>query len=960
MLRWLAAIVVAVSLSASHSAYALGLGEITTRSALNEPLQAEISLLGATRDELTALEIRLASAETFERYGIDKPSYLNRLRFRVRGGDTPTVEITSSQPITEPFVTMLVEAVWPRGRLLREYTVLLDPPTYAAAAAAPAPAPVTRAAPTRSSNAGNVRRAPSSQSSAAAPLPLEGDQYRVQRRDTLWEIAERIQPDQSVSINQVMLAIYQANPQAFDGNINRLSAGAVLRLPTEQQLFSINRAAALEEVRRQNRDWQGGSGSLTLVPPDQDTSVGTTSGSATGASGGTATTAELEALRRELAEKERLIALRNEELARLQATLSNQDAAAVTTPEPVSTDDLFVDDPATEQPVSDDPLTEDEIFVEDDTAATAQDSATEVTEPEPVAQTPAPATRTPAVVTMNTPEPGLMDTILGNIWYLVGGGVVVILGLLALLARRRSSDSDPTGTWEALDAADLEDLDGTLAATGRLRELGAGRSVGDTARTPVSDSLDSTDTFEATAPVDKTEPPKVDVAEPAAEDDTGFNIEDTFSSDTAINLDQSDPLAEADFHMAYGLYDQAADLVKGALAIDSSDVKLKAKLCEIYFVWGNQDGFVAAAEDLKGSVPDNDAEWNKVVIMGQQIAPAHALFSGAVASSEGGELDLSFDGADADAGAIDSQISGDDNEGFGEVFDKVGDSGDTSDGGTVEQLADISGIDFEFDEASLAGDEPVVGTDPNDASGLDFQFDGESLEQGTVEQPIDITGGDMGAGDTAEMDVEDLDLNTGNADVSDTTGNISSDLLDATGVTSVLPDDFKVSLPEEEDPDATVLANTSSVDLEDTGTSEMLNVDSADAADATGIMPAAGGLGEADLDVADLTSELRVDDLGSDIDATAEQPAIDSSSTLFSEEVFVGDADSAADTGLNLAIDEDTAQTNVAEVGTKLDLARAYVDMGDPDGARSILEEVLTEGDDSQKAEAQSLLDGLS
>ncbi|MEL7374722.1 MAG: FimV/HubP family polar landmark protein, partial [Pseudomonadota bacterium] len=143
-------------------------------------------------------------------------------------------------------------------------------------------------------------------------------------------------------------------------------------------------------------------------------------------------------------------------------------------------------------------------------------------------------------------------------------------------------------------------------------------------------------------------------------------------------------------------------------------------------------------------------------------------------------------------------------------------------------------------------------------------------------------------------------------------------------------------------------------------TGEMPAFDETDAGDATAIRPA-GAIGDVDLDVADLTTELAVDDLG-DADATREQPQVDAGSTLFSEEVFAGDegVDPNADTGLNLAIDsEDTGNTNVAEVGTKLDLARAYVDMGDPDGARSILEEVLQEGDDEQKGEAQKLLDSL-
>ncbi|MFK8053100.1 MAG: FimV/HubP family polar landmark protein [Woeseiaceae bacterium] len=963
MFRWLAALVVVVGLSLGQNAYALGLGEITTRSALNEPMLAQIALLGATQEELSGLEVKLASAETFERYGIEKQTFLQELKFKIRGGAQPYVEVTSSQPISEPFVTMLIEAVWPRGRLLREYTVLLDPPTFKAPPAAAASQPATRAAQTRrpAANQGQIRR---SAPTTSAPS-ISGDQYQVQRNDTLWEIAKRIQPDNSVSINQVMVSIYQANPGAFGGNINRLNAGAVLNLPSEQSLVQINRSAALQEVRRQNQDWRGGDGgSLTLVAPDDDAGVGSASAGET-SSGSTVSAgnaAEVAALRRELQEKENQLRVRNEELARLEAALSARNADAGESTDPVSTQDLYGDtDPATEVV---DPATEEapavpdtgatDIFAED---PTVESDPVATAEPEePVVEEPAPS-RTPAVVTTTKPEPSLIEKLTGSIWTYVGAGVLAILGLLAFLAKRRSGESDPTGTWESLDSADLEDLDGTLAATGRLRELGSS-SGGDTIVTPEKPAVE--DPFESTSPVDATSRQEAfaatsageETAADAAEGSEPYSIEDTFSSDTAINFDQSDPLAEADFHMAYGLYDQAADLVKGALAVDGGDTKLKAKLCEIYFVWGNQDGFVEAAADLKASVPAGSGDWNKVVIMGQQIAPAHDLFSGEVAGSVDDGVDIALD---AETMLAEQLQEGEATGGFTEVFENAPTGSDS----TVEQpadLSDISGIDFEFDEASLTGDSATQDAPALDidSSGLDFQFDGESLDAGTVEQPIDVGEVIGQSSDTAEMALDDLDLDTGDSSV---------DLLEATGATSVLPDDFKVSLPD--DDDATILASSAAFDLDvdDTGTTEMPEFIGGDddANEATGIMPV-GTIGEVDMDVADLTSELRIDDIGdADGDATMEQPALDGSSTMFSEQVFGGDnaVDSAADTGLNLALD-DTGETNIAEVGTKLDLARAYVDMGDPDGARSILEEVLAEGDDDQRAEAEKLLGNLS
>lgn len=984
MHRWLAAVVCGLVLMMPQALHALGLGEITTRSALNEPMRAEIQLLGATRDELRSLEVRLAPVETFQRYGIDRPAFLSQIQFRVRA-DSAIIEVTSGQPITEPFVTLLVEVVWPRGRLLREYTMLLDPPTYVAPAEASAPAPTTRSSSqaTRSSGGAVQRQTQSRPSTAPAPrrAAFNGSSYEVQRNDTLWEIANRIRPA-GTDVNQMMVALYEANPSAFDGNINLLRAGAVLQVPTEDSLSSVTRSSALSEVRRQNQNWRGGTGSLTLVPPDEDARTGTVaSGSGASSSSGSGSSADDAALRAELAEAERQLAIRNQELARLRAQLEAQQAAEAAAGENSGSDaSAATEDSAAVGAVDDStapteteaPLygetTEDgaesEVFAETETTDAAGDSEG-TAEEEAVAEEPAaerPRAATPAVV-VPTEEPSLIEKLLGSIWTYVAAGAAIVLGILGIAVARRRGESDTTGTWEALDAADLEDLDGTLAATGRLRELDGNRGSGDTIRKPIDPKIDDTieDSMERTSPVDEVAPPPP--AAPTAPPEE-FNIEDTFSSDTAINLDQSDPLAEADFHMAYGLFDQAADLVNGALAIDSSDVGLKQKLCEIYFQWGKQDGFVEAAQNLKSSLADDDPAWNSVLIMGQQIAPAHELFSGAVVSGGAGDLDLSFDETRAiEQQDIDEALSPSTSESgqFDEVFNA------SDDGGTVEQLADMSGIDFEFDEEvaaeSAATDETAEAPISFDDDGLDFALDGlddapaETSGGGTIEQPVELDDFED-IDNTAERQGLDLDsmdvLDEGTEQLTETSGDVTAeigaDLLDATGVTSVLPDDFKVDLPSADgisDDAETLLASTSGTPLE-----ELADLASEDE---TNIMPLATEDSDMDLDVADLTSELRVDDLT----ASTQEHAIGSGdATLFSDEVFAGDADSAADTGLNLAL-EDTGETNIAEVGTKLDLARAYVDMGDPEGARSILKEVLTEGDEAQQEEARKLLESL-
>ena len=161
MSRSLSRISLVLVLLLSSEVWALGLGDIRMESALNEPLSARIELLSAAAEELDDLKIVMASADTFDRYGIDRPFFLQDIQFTiVRSGraDGNYVQVRSASPMAEPFLTFLVEASWSRGRLLREYTVFLDPPTFAPPAADTAPAVQ---APTRTepSDSGRIERA---------------------------------------------------------------------------------------------------------------------------------------------------------------------------------------------------------------------------------------------------------------------------------------------------------------------------------------------------------------------------------------------------------------------------------------------------------------------------------------------------------------------------------------------------------------------------------------------------------------------------------------------------------------------------------------------------------------------------------------------------------------------------------------------------------------------------------
>src|SRR5690606_31747806 len=279
-IRKLVLAITAASALSTGVAHALGLGEISLQSALNQPLVAEIELLDI--NGLSAGEIMpsLASAEDFQRAGVDRPLFLNDLRFTpvVNAQGKSVIRISSSKPVREPYLNFLVEVYWPSGRALREYTVLLDPPLYNPQFTADVAPQLAQAAPQapqpQAQPQAQVPPQPQAQPQlypprseplppraprvrpAAATQPAEQTQYRTVAHDTLWEIAMRHRRG-NASIQQTMLAIQDLNPGAFlDDNINLLKAGQVLRLPDEQQIASRSRTEALARGAEQDAAWQ--------------------------------------------------------------------------------------------------------------------------------------------------------------------------------------------------------------------------------------------------------------------------------------------------------------------------------------------------------------------------------------------------------------------------------------------------------------------------------------------------------------------------------------------------------------------------------------------------------------------------------------------------------------------------------------------------------------------------------
>jgi pilus assembly protein FimV len=769
----------------------LGLGEIRLNSYLNQPLDAEIELMLSSPDELRSLELRIPDRETFERLGLDRPGFLDQVEFEIDGapGSRARINVRSTDAVVEPFLTFLVEATWSGGRLLREYTVLLDPPAFMPGGEAPASTPVQAPAAT---DEGTLTRPAPAPVAAPAPEPVPapptpapapakpspgfesapGTYGPVQRSETLWGIAEGVRPDDAVSMNQMMMALYEANPEAFEGNINRLRAGTILRVPERSEIIRLGAGEATRAVMAQNEAWRGRieRPRLELVPPSDDAGDAPVAGSGEpGAAGDAPDSATVNRLSSELEETRRLLEVRDAEIARLQTRLEQLELEAAARPDQVpGAEGPVIETPLDEEPLVEVPLTEDlaEIAgVDPETGEPISEPETDLAEgqdglAEPAGEAveeetaPAPAVSEPPAV-RPAPEPSLFERLtglLGSLWLWLILGLGLLAGAALWFMRSRREDDDFATTWSAEEEAATARDTQTLAPPKReepaaivveeqqLSEPAAAQTGMEADGDDVTPTAGESDDL-LFAPEPDARDSSSDEGLLGSDADYEYPFEDTIAGDTAVALEQQDPLAEADFHMAYGLYDQAAELVKGAIQREPDRLDLRRKLLDICFVWGNREEFMAQAGEFKGLVGETSlGEWNKVAIMGRQICPDEALFEEAEAEMGGADLDLEFgDGAD------DSPADGGDSD----VLDF--DLGDTTGEAPV---VDADEVDDEKPAVGLA-DSGVIDFDVGSTN--EYRAPVQSLEP-TRQTPALGDGDESGSEHTEELAIEDLGL----------------------------------------------------------------------------------------------------------------------------------------------------------------------------------------------------------
>src|SRR2546427_446791 len=695
-------LVAVVSLILPTLAWAAGLGKLSVLSQLGQPLSAEIEIVSLQKGEGDTLGARLAPGEVFRQANIDLNPALMSVKFAVqrRPSGQYVMTLTSGQPINEPFIDVLVELNWANGRLVREYTFLLDPPEYAGppklkalqtaqlpaaelsepvalappvdpvppaslpepvpgargASAAPiAPAQVAAAetgAPAQETAGESASPAPAqvqvlpAEGKPAEPVPVQGDSalaaappaklvqefgvadiYEVVRGDTLSKIAIRNRVE-GVSLQQMLVALFRANPEAFVAdNMNRLRAGKIISIPDKDAAGAAAAADARRIVSAQYADFneyrrrlgiagastpasQGGrqaSGQISAPkeekpipskePPKDELRLSRADDAKRGGkAAGTAAADDLAAKDNALKEAQERIALLEKNLQDMQklaqiksqtgAQLQQQAEAAKAASAAKATEPAKVAPAAkAEAPKAPEPAKAAPKAPEPAKAplpAKAPESAAKA--PEPAKTEVAKAAPKAAAKAAPAPPPidaSFVDELLDNPLALGGAGVSVLLlaGYAAYAWRRKRNSQFENSIMSVVPS----DADSVLGSAG-------GRNV-DTS----SSSLQS-----------------------------DFSQGGVGKADT----EEIDPIAEADVYMAYGRDAQAEEILRDALAKDSSRQAIRVKLLEIYANRKDTRSFEAAANELRAATGGRGAEWEKVAGLGLSIDPANALYGG--------------------------------------------------------------------------------------------------------------------------------------------------------------------------------------------------------------------------------------------------------------------------------------------------------------------------------------------
>ncbi|MDD2928485.1 MAG: hypothetical protein PHY50_01510 [Sideroxydans sp.] len=946
-------------------------------SNLGQPLKAEIELVAVDKADRNSIVARLASVEAFKAAGIDYPYALPKLKFEITNRDSgqPRVYITSIQPINEPFVTLLVEVAWPSGRLMREYTFLLDPvgfniepqaetvrpvapvvstppalseplpmpqPTAAAALAEtspietapektnemdaaeaaaaeaaayaaveteakPAAEPANEVVPESLPEA--VASVPSAPVKEAPPVLVEDalskeeaipeaetTEIKVVRGDSLSKIALKIKPA-DVSLERMLLAMYRANSDAFMGkNMNRLQAGKIIRVPDATEIEAVHQTEAVKVYRAQVEDWNAYRQQLAAVRAEAREKT------AQQAASGKVTAAVTEKTAGKEAPTEVLKLSKGESpgdsVAGGSASSKEEESVAKSKAlkEAQSRTAMLEKNVKDLQRLAELKKEQTEAAQKATPAPAKKVPTASMGASAPVAAQPVAKPAVPAPVEVPAQaEVSFIDSLLEDP-VLLGGGAAGLLALLGAALWFSRRGGKAVPQNAVTASSGLEDIG---SSTGRITE-------------PVMSSPDTGD-FTQQAKEAPAEQPS----------------------------DEVDPIAEADLFLTFGRDVQAEEVLKEALNSKPGDVPIILKLLSIYSTRKDTNAFMNYARQIKDS--GDDSAWQQVAAMGHELEPSNPFYGGEGEASEAAALQAE----ETAEPAVDFDL------GFGSS------APESAEPNAFETLMTSTFATEKSEEAAPAED--FLGTvlmQPRASSSESTTILTAEEMQAASEAPMDfdITGthpGSLSAGETA---TEGRKAETASSD----------DLI--FDVTSTHPGIPSLMAAPAGSAVQTEASDDLMFDVTATHPGLAAAVESAPAA-----QPAvAEGLDDLMFDISSALPEQ------SAAMSAAEAPVADEglSFTLDIPEVSKSDDEKPSkpmDIGLgDISLNLDTMGSNAGsgsaselkderwqEVATKLDLAKAYQEMGDGAGAKEILEEVMRDGDDQQRASAQVILDQL-
>ncbi len=624
------AVALAISLMFPVVAPALGLGTLKASSALNQPFEGKIEILGAQPGDFDALTIKLADTAQFDRAGLARDAVLLALKFEVvsnpKGNDY--IRVFTRDAVREPYLDFLVELNWAQGRMVREYTVLLDPPLYDPNRRQAAQAPKVTPAPAVPRSPAPVARAPAPVS--APPAVSAGTIGPIATGETLWALAQQHKPA-NVSVQQMMLALLRANPEGFPtGNINMLRKGAVLKVPSAAELAALSRSEAATELTRQTQLWQEyrqgaakrlvpqqprtaeaaaapdsrskpADAHLEIVAPKSKTEAAGGGGKELGDEHAAAQSDQTLELKARLDEAEdiidllqRQVQLKDEELAKLQSSQAGVPAQASEPTAPATVSAQAAPEPAAE-------------------AASAPAAPTVVPEASAPAKSAAPkppAPAAPAVVPEQ--DEGFLDQLLPQtVRDLVPGGAITVFGIL--------------GSLLALLILGLSKLRGRGTGAPKVPQTSATSAVAAVEPSVVDSPREIPDDGTQTLRMDElsdTLPPASAIADPHAR-----------TIEAPAETLSVDPLEEVNVYLAYERFDQAEELVRKVIAQYPSEPRYQLRLLEIFYSANNLPAYEQAARDFSNKFGQQDSMWSSVVAMWDAMSPQRELFAPGVVTA---------------------------------------------------------------------------------------------------------------------------------------------------------------------------------------------------------------------------------------------------------------------------------------------------------------------------------------